>query len=108
MAAGTGLFWQQDTAGRVWLRGQTRVAADLGVTRLHGRNRAVAIDNPLQSIGLVRAHFYASFHSSRGNSRAHQPRHVARFKRCFTAAQQEYDRRARVCIQGCMAVGDDG
>lgn len=106
LAAGTGLFWQQDTAGRVWLRGQTRVAADLGVTRLHGRTVQLPLTILFQSIGLVRAHFYASFHSSRGATAAPISRATLRdLSGVSPRAQQEYDRRARVRIQGCMAVG---
>lgn len=61
---GEGLFWQRHDE-RLWLRSMTRVVARLGVSRLCGRPVAVPVHVLCQSIGTVRAHLYASFHSSR-------------------------------------------
>ncbi|MBX3061248.1 MAG: hypothetical protein KF770_32735 [Anaerolineae bacterium] len=61
---GNGLFWQRDRE-RLWLAGAVKVAARLGVGRLTGRPVALPLAVLRQPIGLVRAHLYASFHSSR-------------------------------------------
>lgn len=62
---GTGLFWQRDKT-HLWLAGAGKVAARLGVARLAGHPIELPLAVLTQPIGLVRAHLYASFHSSRG------------------------------------------
>lgn len=114
LAAGEGLFWQQDAAGRacpelaerVWLRGQVKVAAGLGVRRAQGRNVEMPVAILFAPIGQVRAHLYASFHSGRGETAAPISRETLRdLSGASPRAQQGYERRARVQAQGCVAVG---
>lgn len=82
------------------------MAAGLGVTRLHGRAVLLPLPVLFQSIGQVRAHFYASLHSSRGEGAAPISRETLRaLSGASPRAQQAYDRRARVQAQGCVAVG---
>lgn len=112
LAQGDGLFWEQNTAGIdggrqvVWLRSQAKVAAGLGLARLHGR--AVALPTHLlwQPIGEVRAHFYASFHSSRGEAASPIARDTLHdLSGASPRTQQTYEKRARVRVQGCVAIG---
>ncbi|MBK8989524.1 MAG: hypothetical protein IPM39_26285 [Chloroflexi bacterium] len=67
LARGDGLFWQWVTGedGRIWLYRPERVAAALGVERLDGRRVALPLADLLASLSVVKAHFYASFHSAR-------------------------------------------
>jgi hypothetical protein len=64
MSRGDGVFWKR-TGGRIWLRSLPKIAAALGVYRLSCPPIALPISVLLKSIGAVRAHFYASFHSGR-------------------------------------------
>ncbi len=64
LAQGDGLFWQRDE-GHIWLAGLARVAAAVGVEKLAGKPVALPLAVLLGPIGDVRAHLYASFHSSR-------------------------------------------
>ena len=67
LARGDGLFWQWTAGedGRIWLYRPERVAAALGVERLDGRRVALPLADLLASLSVVKAHFYASFHSAR-------------------------------------------
>lgn len=64
---GETIFWQRRN-GRVWLQSLTKVAHSLGVSRLKMRPVTIPLTILTQSIGKVRAHFYATFHSSRTKS----------------------------------------
>ncbi len=66
---GDGLFWNR-SRDRIWLHSAARVACTLGLTRLSGRPVALPLTVLLASIGAVRAHLYASFHSGRAASQA--------------------------------------
>jgi hypothetical protein len=72
LAEGEGLFWKRDEAplaeARVWLRSAARVAATLQIARLNVRPVLIDTGIFLESIGTVRAHFYASFHSGRSKN----------------------------------------
>lgn len=61
---GEHIFWYRDQQ-RIWLRSVAKVAASLDLTRL--KQRPVFLPQKLLcgSMGTVKAHFYASFHSSR-------------------------------------------
>ncbi len=56
---------RQRDAERVWLRSVAKVAAGLGVVRLQGWPVALPVTALTGTIGAVRAHFYASFHTGR-------------------------------------------
>lgn len=64
LAAGDNVFWQRD-GDRIWLKSMAKVAAALGLSRLYGRPVKLPVSVLLESIGTVRAHFYATFHSGR-------------------------------------------
>ncbi len=61
---GTGIFWQRDN-GRLWLNSVGKTAAALGVWQLNGRPVQLPVAVLTGKIGTVRAHLYATFHSSR-------------------------------------------
>ncbi|GAB4159007.1 MAG: hypothetical protein Fur0021_29410 [Candidatus Promineifilaceae bacterium] len=61
---GDGVFWQRQNE-RIWLRSAPKAAAALGVAALNMPAVWLPADHLHQKIGAVRAHFYASFHSSR-------------------------------------------
>ncbi len=114
LAAGDGLFWQR-TAGVLWLRSAVRVAAALGVARLSGAPVAVPVAALTGSIGRVRAHLYASFHSGRqrtdlltGAPRPRGPIARSTLTTLSAAApnsQRAYERRAGVRRRSAVAIG---
>lgn len=116
LARGDGLFWQRN-GRRIWLRSPLKVAASLGISHLSYRPVGLPVAEITQSIGLVRAHFYASFHSSRGPERAgpantdiDRPTPIARATLqmlCKTSrrTQRAYERRAGVQTQRNFAIG---
>ncbi len=119
LRAGEGLYWQRDTDrhGAEWLRpaGVARVAAALGVARLGGSPVAVPLGELTGTIGRVRAHLYAAFHSGRtqtdlltGERRARGP--ISREALCKLSgatrnSQRNYERRARVGRRAAIALG---
>ncbi len=66
---GEGVFWQRDAHHRLWLRSTVKLTLALDLERLAGTPVALPLTDLLQSIGHVRAAFYASFHAGRN----HQP-----------------------------------
>ncbi|MBK8989827.1 MAG: hypothetical protein IPM39_27830 [Chloroflexi bacterium] len=106
LARGEGLFWWQDAVGKVWLRGQAKVAAGLGLRRLSGRMVELPTPILLQPIGDLRAHLYAAFHSGRGEDAGPISRESLRdLSGASPRAQQGYEKRAGVRVQSCLAVG---
>ena len=109
LAQGEGVFWQRHN-NRIWLRSISKIAAALGVQRLSGLPVVLPLDVLLQSIGTVRAHFYASFHSGRHSKGHHsEPRPVGREKlqqlgRISRRTQRRYEQRAKVHCQHNYAI----
>jgi hypothetical protein len=114
LAAGDGLFWER-RAGVVWLRGAARLAAALGVARLGGSPVGVPLAALTGSIGRVRAHLYASFHSGRQRTdlRTGRPQPRGPIARATLTAlsaaapnsQRAYERRAGVGRRSAVALG---
>ena len=91
---------------KVWLRSQAKVAAALGVDKLRGRAVELPVSVLLGPIGDLRAHLYASFHSSRGESAPPISRAALReLSGASPRTQQAYDARAEVETQPCLAIG---
>ncbi len=115
---------------KVWLRSQAKVAAALGVTKLRGRAVELPLSVLLGPIGDLRAHLYASFHSSRrsySDGRSHtdslghtdgcghsshtdeaNPISRAALRELSGASprtQRSYEARAKVEVQPCLAIG---
>jgi hypothetical protein len=109
LAQGEGVYWQRQN-NRIWLRSITKIAAALGVQRLNGLPVALPLRILLQSIGTVRAHFYASFHSGRqGKGNHDQPRPVGRERlqqlgHISRRTQRRYEKRANIRCQNNYAI----
>lgn len=117
LAQGEGIFWQQDDrhyGGRLWLRSVAKVAAAHEVWRLTNRPVALPIELLTKSIGTVRAHFYASFHSGRNQETATNGIHgtpIARqtlktMSHLTRHTQRAYERRVNVQRQQNFAIGE--
>ena len=111
LAQGEGLFWQRDE-GHIWLVGLVRVAAAVGVGSLSGKPVALPVKFLLGSIGDVRAHLYASFHSSRTKTErtGSQSSPISRatladLSGVSPRTQQSYEKKAGVTVRRNLAVG---
>jgi hypothetical protein len=106
---GRGLFWQRDKT-HIWLSSALQVAHRLGVARLSGRPLALPATVLLQPIGLLRAHLYASFHSSRMGRDGAEGKPISRAALTAVAGvsrrtQHTYERRAGVRVQSNIVIG---
>lgn len=108
LAQGEDIFWVRQN-GRIWLRSVARVAYALEVTRLKMRPVALPVTVLRQKIGTVRAHLYATFHSSRSQpNQAQKPiarTTLARLTQIMPRTQRRYERKARVKRQAQFAIG---
>jgi hypothetical protein len=108
LAGGDGVLWTRGN-GRIWLRSAAKVAFGLDVSRLQMRPVAVPLRVLRQKIGTVRAHLYATFHSSRSReSRVSNPiarATVARITQVQPRTQRRYDRKAQVKQERQFAIG---
>jgi len=107
LAQGEGLFWRRRN-GRIWLHGLAKTAANLKVSRLSGQPVRLPINALLGRVGVVRAHLYASFHSSRNH---HTTKPIARatlqqLSRVSRRSQRNYEQRAGIRRQRNLAVGE--
>lgn len=103
---GEGVFWVR-ADGRLWLRSVAKVAAALQVSKLTLKPVAMPVKVLTRTIGEVRAHFYAAFHSSRG-MKACKPiarETVAELTHVQPRTQRRYEKWARVKQQPHFAVG---
>lgn len=106
---GEGVFWRREN-GRLWLASTTKAAAALGMTRLSQPPvylPAMLLSGP---ISAVRAHFYASFHSSRQTPGEIRGAPIARETLAQLAnitphTQRAYERKTGVQAQAQFAVG---
>jgi hypothetical protein len=108
LAQGEDVFWVRQN-GRIWLRSVAKVAFALEITQLKMRPVAVPVAVLRQKIGTVRAHLYATFHSSRSPvNTAKKPiarTTVARLTQVKPRTQRRYERKARVKRQAQFAIG---
>jgi len=106
---GEGLFWHQDEQKRIWLHSQAKVAAALDIGRIQHKPVALPLLILCQPIGDVRAHLYASFHSTRsGGEKTSMPisrQQLTVLSGVCSRTQQTYDSRAAVEAKTCIAVG---
>ena len=105
LAAGQGIFWQRDENGRVWLRSAEKVAALLHVKRLEGTAIKLSIQTLTQPIRIVRAHFFASFHSGRKNNQPISRETLAQLSGVAERTQRQYDRVTQTHADANIAVG---
>lgn len=106
---GEGVFWQRNN-GRIWLASVAKVAAALQVEKLVQRPVAVPVAVLTKGLGVVRAHFYASFHSSRQANDNGRRKPIARatlneLSAVTPKTQRTYERKALVEAQANFAVG---
>lgn len=105
---GEGIFWVRGN-GRIWIRSSAKVAAALSIQRLKLHPIGLPISALLEGIGQVRAHLYASFHSSRGKTDAEAApiarATVARISHVPQRTQRFYEQRAKVKTKRNFAVG---
>jgi hypothetical protein len=109
---GEAIFWVRGN-GRLWLRSVAHVAAALNVPRLALRPVAVPINVLIQSIGIARAHLYATFHSSRHKERP-EPYSlcapiarttIAQLTHVLERTQRRYEKVAKVKSKENYAIG---
>lgn len=109
LAQGEGIFWQRNdqspSPNRIWLRSPAKVAIALGLKRLHKKPVAVPLTVLLDTIGTVRAHFFASFHSGRDSNNPIARQTLADVTGVSRRTQRSYEKRARVKGQHNWAVG---
>jgi hypothetical protein len=105
---GEGIFWERRN-GRIWIRSVAKAAAALGIQRLKLHPIALPVLELLEGVGQVRAHFYASFHSSRGKQDAEAGpiarETVARISHVPKRTQRFYEQRVKVKTRRNFAVG---
>lgn len=108
LARGDGIFWARGN-GRIWLRSVAKVAFALEIPRLKMRPVAVPLRVLTQKIGTVRAHLYATFHSSRSKtdqlSNPIARKTVAKLTQVRPRTQRRYERKAKVRRQQQFAIG---
>jgi len=102
---GEDIFWERDSRGRIWLRSPLRIALKLDCHRLRGKRVELPVKTLLGGIGTVRAHFYASFHSSRSTDNPISRETLEGITGLSPRTQREYDRLAGVKRQQNIAVG---
>ena len=109
LSQGEGLFWRREERpahnGRIWLHSLANVAADLGISRLSLRSVSLPIDCLLQTIGTVRAHFYASYHSGRRRPRPIARASLSTISGVSRRTQHAYEQKAGVKRRQNWAVG---
>jgi hypothetical protein len=109
LSEGCGTFWERDNRGRLWLYGQVRVAERLGIGRFQYAPVQLSVAQLTAQIGDVKAHFYASLHSSRANADKGNPISRATLEHLTGVSgrtQQRYD--ARVGLEKRQAIGMGG
>lgn len=116
LRAGEGVFWQRDAGqqdtDRIWLRSTVKVALALGVSRLTGRAVELPVQMLTAGMGVVRAHFYASFHSGRAcaserhaGSKPIARETLARLTGVSRRGQRGYEKIAGIRAQTNYAIG---
>lgn len=108
LAQGESIFWVREN-GRIWLRSVAKVAFALEISRLKMRPVAIPVAVLRQKIGTVRAHLYATFHSSRSQA-AQSKKPIARATVAHLTdvkprTQRRYERKAKVKRQAQFAIG---
>ena len=67
LAAGTGIFWERHTEGRLWLKSPDKIAAALDVDHIAGTPVALPVWPLLDSHKDAAAAFYGAWHAARGD-----------------------------------------
>lgn len=111
LVQGNDLFWQRSdncsAGGRIWLRSPARVAHALGLSQLTMKPVAMPAAVLLDSIGTVRAHFFAVFHSSRNGDKPVSRQTVAGITGVSRRSQQAYEAKSGIHTERNWAVGEE-
>jgi hypothetical protein len=105
-AEGEDLFWTRDRVGRLWIKGPARVAQALGCGQLRGKPIALETKALLGGIKQVRAHFYASFHSSRREANPVTRGTLRGLTGVPERTQRQYEQVADVASKRNIAIGE--
>ena len=92
---GKGKLWERDDCGRLWLYSTTKAARHLGVERFEGNAVQLPITDLLNTVGRVRATFYATFHAGRDATPISRDR-LATVTGVAPRTQRDYDDRLAV------------
>lgn len=106
---GEGLFWTC-RHNRLWLRSVVKVATTLGIERMNGVAVKLPVAHLLQKISVVRAYFYATFHTQRvKGDRTVSPPIARQTLKTIThlsrQTQRRYERLAKIRTLANFAVG---
>lgn len=102
---GQGVFWQRDKS-RIWLRSKAKAAIALDVERLTGRPIRLPVSVLLAEMSIVKAHFYASFHSGRIHNMPISRDRLAEISGVPARTQLEYERITGTDKQRNIAIGE--
>lgn len=102
LAKGEGVFWRVEN-GRIWLRSVAKVAMALQVHRLQKKAILLPVSILTQPVGVVRANFYASFHSSHHKPVARAT--LAEMSQVSPRTQRRYDTQTKVVKRPNFAIG---
>lgn len=103
LGQGEGIFWQVEN-GRIWLCSVAKVAAALQIHRLQKQPVLLPISILTQTIGAVRAHFYASFHSSHTQKPITRAT-LTKISQVSPRTQRRYDTQTKVTKRPNFAIG---
>lgn len=112
LAQGDGIFWQREeppagAPARIWLRSPAKVAIALGVMRFNRQDVTAPLSLLLEGMATVRAHFFASFHSSRTSDKPIARRTINGLTGVSRRSQQSYETLAGVKTEQNWAVGGE-
>lgn len=108
LTEGSGRLWERDDRGRLWLYGQVRVAQQMQIGRFQHNPVQLTVEQLTASIGEVKAHFYATLHSSRANANKGNPisrETLAQLTGVSGRTQQRYDERVGIEKEQAIGVG---
>ncbi len=110
---GDGVFWHRDKT-HLWLHSAVKTASALEVSRLNGRPVHLPISALTGSIGDIRAHLYAAFHSGRvkeGGGAEAAPKPIARetltkLSGIGAVTQRSYEQKTKISVRHNYAIGE--
>ena len=107
---GEGIFWRF-ARGRIWLFSAGRVASHLDVAHGHYRPVALPLKALTGSVGTVRAHLYATYHSARaGEKSLGMPvarETIAHITGVDPHSQRAYEKRLHLEVRHNIAIGEE-
>ena len=102
---GEGVFWYRNDKKRLWIRGVHKIAYALSVEHLQGLPIDFPVAALLGQVSMVRAHFYASFHSGRKDDKPISRETLEELTGVPERTQRDYDKLAAVKRERNIATG---